>query len=709
MTIANFATSIDPGAADEAGQTLTFLVTNNSNPDLFSSAPAIAADGTLSYTAAADANGTATITVQLMDDGGTADGGDDTSPTQDFTVTVNPVNDEPQFTIAADPPTILQDSGAQSVAGFATNILPGPATATDEVGQVLSFVLVVGATTGDLTFDDQPAIDPATGQLTYTPTAGTTGTANITVVLNDDGGTANGGDDTSDPQQFTINVTPINSAPSFTLPDEEPSSLEDADPVTIAGFASNIEKGAPADDGQTLTFDATVTSTVGNLAFIAGPAIDPITGDLTYTAAPNTNGSANVAVFLMDDGGTANGGDDTSDTQQFTITVNEVNDAPSFTMTADPPAIIEDSGAQSVAGFATAISPGPTDELGQVLTFTLVVAQTTDNISFEVAPAIDPLTGELTYTADEGTFGTATVDVFLMDDGGTANGGDDTSETQQFTITVTPLNSAPSFTLPNEQPGSLEDALPVTIAGFASNIDPGAPADAGQILTFFVSNDNEDLFTDQPTIDPDTGDLTYTAAPDANGTADVDVFLMDDGGTINGGADTSGTQQFTITVGAVNDAPSFAIAADPPTIVESSGAQAVAGFATNIVPGPLTATDESGQLLTFTLLVAGTTGGLTFEADPAIDPVTGDLTYTADEGTFGTATVDVFLMDDGGTDDGGVDQSPTQQFTITVTPINSAPSFTLPDEQPSSLEDALPVTIAGFASNIDKGAPEDVA
>ena len=42
--------------------------------------PAIAADGTLTYTLAPNANGSATVTVTLIDDGGTANGGVDTGP-----------------------------------------------------------------------------------------------------------------------------------------------------------------------------------------------------------------------------------------------------------------------------------------------------------------------------------------------------------------------------------------------------------------------------------------------------------------------------------------------------------------------------------------------------------------------------------------------------------------------------------------------------
>ena len=82
---------------------MTFQVTGDTNPGLFSTAPAIDSNGTLTYTPAADANGTATITVDLMDNGGTANGGVDTSAPQTFVINVTPVNDAPSFTKGAGP------------------------------------------------------------------------------------------------------------------------------------------------------------------------------------------------------------------------------------------------------------------------------------------------------------------------------------------------------------------------------------------------------------------------------------------------------------------------------------------------------------------------------------------------------------------------------------------------------------------------------
>ena len=93
----------------EGGQAVTFVVTGNTNPALFSTPPAVSTTGTLTYTPAANASGTATITLVLQDDGGTANGGVDTSAPQEFSITVTAVADPPA------PPTDI-DATANVVA-----------------------------------------------------------------------------------------------------------------------------------------------------------------------------------------------------------------------------------------------------------------------------------------------------------------------------------------------------------------------------------------------------------------------------------------------------------------------------------------------------------------------------------------------------------------------------------------------------------------
>ena len=89
---------------------------------------------------------------------------------------------------------------------------------------------------------------------------------------------------------------------------------------------------------------------------------------MTFTPAANANGMATVTVQLKDNGGIANGGIDTSAAQTFVINVSAVNDAPSFTKGANQTVLVNSS-AQTVAGWATALSAGPANEASQTLTF----------------------------------------------------------------------------------------------------------------------------------------------------------------------------------------------------------------------------------------------------------------------------------------------------------------------------------------------------
>jgi hypothetical protein len=225
----------------------------------------------------------------------------------------------------------------------------------------------------------------------------------------------------------------------------------------------------------------------------------------------------------------------TSLEQTFTITVNPINDAPSFTKGTDV-TVLEDSGAKSVPRWAMNIKPGPPNENAQKLTF-LVSA---DNAAlFSTPPAIGA-DGTLTFTiAGPNLNGVAKATVRLQDDGGTASGGKDTSAEQTFTINVLAVNDAPSFTKGSDQT-VLEDAGKQTVANWATLLSAGPANESAQTLRFLVSNNNAPLFAAQPTVSP-TGTLTYTPAANAVGAATVTAKIMDTGGTANGGVNASAT------------------------------------------------------------------------------------------------------------------------------------------------------------------------
>jgi len=93
QTVPGWATGIAAGPPDESGQAVTFEIVGNTNPAMFAAGPAVAADGTLSFTLAADANGSAAIQVRARDDGGTFNGGVDVSEPRTFTIAATAVPD----------------------------------------------------------------------------------------------------------------------------------------------------------------------------------------------------------------------------------------------------------------------------------------------------------------------------------------------------------------------------------------------------------------------------------------------------------------------------------------------------------------------------------------------------------------------------------------------------------------------------------------
>jgi hypothetical protein len=335
------------------------LTVTNDNNGLFSAQPAIDGSGVLTFTPAANAFGMATVTVTLMDNGGTANGGDDTR-TVTFDITVNSVNDAPSFTLSPDD-TVLEDAGAQIVPAFASNISIGPA---NEAGQTAAFN-VTGNTNSAL-FSVQPSID-ASGNLTYTPAADANGSADVTVNLMDDGGTANGGDDTSDSQTFTINVISVNDAPSFNVQGSH-NSVEDAGQQTVALFATNISRGPADEAGQGVIFELIPDNAA---LFTQGPSINA-SGTLTYTAAPNASGSTTVTVRLHDTGGTANGGVDTSGDQTFDINIAGDNDAPEVVAPVGPQTLSD----ASTTPFVVDLNNVFNDPEGDALIFDAVSSNT---------------------------------------------------------------------------------------------------------------------------------------------------------------------------------------------------------------------------------------------------------------------------------------------------------------------------------------------
>ena len=110
----------------------------------------------------------------------------------------------------------------------------------------------------------------------------------------------------------------VNDAPTINTPSN----------VTInenAGQQTVNLTGITAGGGETQTLKVTASS--NNTSLIATPTITYTSpnssGTLTFTPAANSFGTATITVTVMDNGGTLNGGVDTTSVQ-FTVTVNQV-------------------------------------------------------------------------------------------------------------------------------------------------------------------------------------------------------------------------------------------------------------------------------------------------------------------------------------------------------------------------------------------------
>ena len=463
---------------------------------------------------------------------------------------------------------------------------------------------------------------------------------------------------------------------------------------TVADFTTLTNPPYSDADGNAFAgIQVTSLETAGTLQ--CGGVDVPLNGTcadvttLTFLPAANDNGSpyATFGFKVFD------GTDYSTSSYTMTINVNAVNDEPTF-LAFNPLAVNEDSGPQTGSSMISTTFMGAANEAGQsVLAF--IVSNSTCGTLLSAGPTLDT-SGVVSYTPAPDQFGTCTFDLQMQDTGGTANGGDDLSQSQTgLTITVNAVNDAPSFVMGGDQT-VLEDAGAQTVVGWATSISAGPANEAGQTLTFNLTNDNNALFSTQPSIAAN-GTLTYTPAANANGSATVTVTsLQDNGGTANGGVDTFTpiANTFTITVTAVNDAPSFTVIA-PPAVNEDAGAQSVNIISTQDM-GP---NDEDSSQSVLAYLVSNSTCGTLLSAGPAVD-TSGILTYTPAANQNGTCTFDLQLQDTGGTANSGIDTSPAQTITITVNAV---------DDASVAIDDAATVSEDAAATTIDvRGNDTDV-
>ncbi len=192
-------------------------------------------------------------------------------------ISVTPVNDAPTLFIGGDQ-SVRMGEGQKSIEGWVYYSYPG------EQGQAIQEYIVNVIDNASI-FDVAPTID-ATGKLTYKPTTSLPGTgtrsttATIEVKAKDNGGTANGGVDTSAAQSFKITVY-SNTINSIT-------ATIGADVLTGTDGGDRIDAG---------NGDDTIYGGLGNDRIIGGAGNDTLYGDLEDIPTYGATFSMNDAIY----------------------------------------------------------------------------------------------------------------------------------------------------------------------------------------------------------------------------------------------------------------------------------------------------------------------------------------------------------------------------------------------------------------------------
>jgi hypothetical protein len=357
----------------------------------------------------------------------------------------------------------------------------------------------------------------------------------------------------------------------------------------------------------------------------------------------NANGTATITV-TVNDGQAVNN----TAVQTFTVTVNAVNDAPTLNTIAV--LNIPENAAQQTVSLA-GIGTGAANE-----TQTLIVTATSSNPSLIPDPAVNyaspNATGSLTFTPTANSSGSATITV-------TVNDGQAQNNTivRTFSVNVNLANIPPTLTAIGNVTIS-EDAAAQTVN--LSGISSGS-VNENQTLTVTATSSNPGLIPNPAVTyaSPNaTGSLTFTPVANSNGTATITV-------TVNDGHAVSNTlsRTFTVTVNAVNDAPTLA-AINSVTINEDAGAQTV-GLA-----GIATGAPNEAQTLT----VTATSSNPSLVPNPTVNyaspSASGSLGFTPVANANGTATITVTVNDGQAANNTAV-----QTFTVSVNPVNDTPTL----------------------------------
>lgn len=576
--------------SDIEGSTLTFSIVGNPTKGTLSGTPP-----NIGYVPNANATGQDSFTFKVND--GSLD-----SPPAAVTITINSLNDAP--VAIADTYTVNEDN---PLVVAAPGVLANDSDV--DVDSVLTAVLVSSPSHGSVDFK-------ADGSFAYVPSTDFNGTDSFTYRVSD--GVLDSG-----PVIVTITVTSVN------------------DPPALAQIGSKS-----IDEGSTLTFtadgsDLDGTSNVLTFGLAAGaPAgatINANTGVFTWTPAEAQGpGTFPITVEVTDNGTPA-----LKASQTFTVTVNEVNVAPTL------PVI----GGQTIgegSGLTVNVQATDVDLPANTLTYNL-------ESGAPAGVAINPTTGVLTWTPTEAQGpGNYSVTVRVTD-----NGSPVLSATRSIAIAVSEVNSEPALAPVSDQTVVEGDTLFVSASASDSDIP-------GNSITYSLTGAPAGM-----TISA-SGSISWTPTEaQGPGSYSITVQAVD-----NGSPSLSAVRSFAVNV----------VEANTPPLLNSIGNQNVDEGKTISFTASASDPDLPSTPLAFSLEPGAPNGA-------SINSATGAFTWTPTEAQGpGSYPITVRVSD-------GI-SSATQSFTVTVNEINEGP--VMPGIGNQTVDEGSPLLVIAGAADRDE-------
>ena len=524
-------------------------------------------------------------------------------------------NTPPTFTSFSAPVATVNEDTQKEIT-FADLTAKGNEADTDgtvdafAVKAVTSGILLIGENAGSATafaVGTNDTID-STHNAYWTPAANANGELNaFTVTALDNFGAESGAS-----VLVKVDVMAINDAPTVPNPIADQNATEDA------AFTCTVPVNtfSDVDAGDTLTWSATKADGTALPAWLSFDA-----GTRTFSGTPANGDVGTITVKV-----TATDGSSASVSDEFTVMVANTNDAPTV------PKPIADQNATEDAAFSFTVPVNMFNDVdaGDTLTWS---ATKSDGSALPTWLSFNAGTRTFSGTPANGDVGTITVKV-------TATDGSSASVSDEFTVTVANTNDAPTVPNPIADQNATEDAA----FSFTVPVNTFNDVDAGDSLTYTATKSDGSALPGWLSFN--AGTRTFSGTPLNGDVGSITVKM-----TATDGSSASVSDQFLLTVGNVNDAPTGTVHIGLQADSES----------TFIVDTSTLADEDGGP------------GALNYQwyLNNVAIPGATDNNYTPAAGDSGSITVDVSYTDGRGTLETVHSDNEIQNFPATdTTPHN---------------------------------------